>query len=281
MIDIKKLILLFFILNLLCSLVFAQSEVRKYILMWVEIWWLFFISGLILIVIGIVFRNRDRSRWLMEAGFIIAGFGLLFAEFAYILPSIIWGPKINYKVCEKTFISTGSVKDIFLTASCIFIGYAPVELSIYSILVFIIFLLILPLAMLISLFWDFSGFLTHPGVRKVIAFSSALISYRMLVSTFLIEFLSYGLGGIGLLFFNYLLFGWGITIIRRMFALQQQVKLMREVSNLARLNRLLELRDNLRRAQEMATLSGDMKKVRKIEEEIRRIETLIEELKKK
>jgi hypothetical protein len=163
--------------------------------------------------------------------------------------------------------------------ACIISGYAPSTYSWLGITVFFIFGIIIPLAMLITLFYDFSGFLTNKNVRNVIAFTGALLSFRALFSTLFIDFLIYGFGGIGLLFFNYLFFGWAITWVRRMFAMVQITKTLLTVQDMAEYNRLVEYRDELIRARDtLVRGGGSPDEIKKYDELIENVDKKIKEL---
>ena len=287
----KRIIFLMFFLLMLFSIGLSQEvklgEIRETILSWAAWYWLFFISGIFVIAVGIILRKKGGiAKLAVEIGLLLVFVAIFLAEILYILPHVSFGPKISYKACKSFFgefkatTPEKAIINVFEIGCCIFTGFVPVEFTVYSIVVFILFMMIIPLAILITLFWDFSSFITHPNARKVIAFCSALLSYRMLISTFFIEFLSYGFGGIGILFFNYLFFGWSIKAIRKLFAFSEHVSTMLSAQDLAELDRLIEMREELLRAYRQAISMGDIDKAEKIRGELEKINTLIENLRK-
>ncbi|MGC9200695.1 MAG: hypothetical protein ACP5F8_01895, partial [Candidatus Aenigmatarchaeota archaeon] len=195
---------------------FAQ-EVFKTKIEWIHrigAWWLFFfIIGIALIFLGIILGrvNWKIRRWLSIAGLIAIFLGVFGAEIVYLIP-YLGKPIITYEECQGVVTppSTPQQPDPIVTvvglSSCIFTGFAPSGYDLYTIVTFVIFGIIAPLAMLIALFYEFTDFLTHTGVRNVMAFLSALVAYRFLLSSLFIELLGYGFAGLGILLFDYFFF---------------------------------------------------------------------------
>jgi hypothetical protein len=242
------------------------NDIESTVQQWAHYWWGLFIVGILVITSGIALRGRSWASGIVTSGVIIVFIAVVLAEVEYLITPgriPILGVKVNVTICENIFQPVieesqkqDPIYDFVGMTACIISGYAPSTYSWLSIIVFFIFGIILPLAMLISLFYDFSGFLTNKNVRNVIAVSGALLSFRALFSTLFIDFLTYGFGGIGLLFINYLFFGWAITWVRRMFAMVQITKTLLTVEDMAEYNRLVEYRDELIRARDTLVRGG-------------------------
>jgi uncharacterized membrane protein len=267
----------------------SESDIESIIQWWAHAWWAVFIVGIFVIVIGIGLRGRTWASGIVTLGIIIIFVAVLLAEIAYlVIPGRIpiLGLKVDITTCENIYkpLIEGSQKqdpiyDFVGMTACIISGYAPSTYSWLAITMFFIFGIIIPLAMLITLFYDFSGFLTNKNVRNVIALTGALLSFRALFSTFFIDFLTYGFGGIGLLFINYLFFGWAITWVRRMFAMVQITKTLLTVQDMAEYNRLVEYRDELIRARDILVRGGGSPdEIKKYDELIENVDKKIKEL---
>jgi hypothetical protein len=256
-------------------------------------WWLtLFVIGIIIIVIGLLFRDKlVRVAKLMVTGGVFTIFIAIFLlEIAYILiPGRlpILGFKFDVNECEGIFkpliesmqAQEDPIYNLIGMTSCILSGYTPSEISWLGITVFFIFSIIIPITILVSLFYYFSDFISHTGIRRVISFSAALLTYRALFSTLFIEFITYGLGGIGLLLINYLFFGWAMRWVRGMFAMVEMTKTLLTIQNLAEYNRLLEYRDELIRARDTLIRSvGNPDEIKKYDDLIEAVENKIKKL---
>ncbi len=261
----------------------TQKTVGTYVttlLGYAGIWWLIFVIGIFLIIIGIAIRSRITiSKILMYSGIITVFVSVLLAEILYVLPLI---PVIRGIDVYPCFQLESKNLSLIEQIACIFSGITPVN-NVISWLVWFVFLFILPLAILVSLFWEFTtaAIITHPGARRVIAFASALIAYRFLMAYLFVEFISVGLGGIALFFVNILFFGWAVNGIRRLFAFAEQVKAMREAQNIAMLERLFRMRDDLYAQWEFAIRQGNTQLANQLKEQLDKIDEQIENLRKK
>jgi hypothetical protein len=293
------LVLMFFSINL--SLKEEEEIISSQIKEFIYGWWIALAVGIMLLAFGIATRNVwwRVSKYILYSGVVAVFVGIILAEFAYLLipkllPSL--GLKFSVKKCEEFFFSSpptqqpqqfsttqqkiDPIMNIINIPACIFAGYVPSDYSIVSIAVFVIFMLILPLAILYSLFYDFSDFLSI-RIRKVVALSAALISYRALISSFFIDFLTFGFGGIALLFFNYLLFGWGIRWVRGMFAHIHYAKTIFRVQDISYLQDLYNKRDKLLKEKEFyLSLPPDQAQALNAAEKIKEIDKQIKEIEK-
>jgi len=219
--ELKKILILILIFCLaLPSLVLAQYTPQyKPLIEKVATWGygliIILLVGGFLVVLGIVLRtfNMKWSRYLAQIGLLVVIIGVFLIELAYIIP-MFGNPVVSYAVCEQAFrpITTpranlpDPVADIVTGTACIFSGYVPSDWSGYGIATFFIFGIIAPFAMLVALFWEFTDFLYNDNVRRVIAFTAALMAFRFLLATLFIEILSYGFAGLGILLVDYLIF---------------------------------------------------------------------------
>ena len=118
-------------------------------------------------------------------------------------------PSISYQQCvwEETLDWS---KGFFYVLACVISGYVPAEMHAISIAVFFIFGVIIPIGMLIALFYDFTPdtLIKNKNAKAVIAISAAFLAYRGGLSTAFIEVLTYGFLGVGALMVSTLFVGW-------------------------------------------------------------------------
>ena len=288
------LVLMFFSINL--SLKEKEEIISFPIKEFIQWWWALLFVGIMLLVLGIAIRNVKwrASKVMLYLGVVLVFIGITLAEVAYILiPKLLpsFGLDFSVKKCEEFFSPPQTQQPIDPTtniigiSACIFAGYVPSNYSIVSIVAFVVFMLILPLAILYSLFYDFSDFL-NVRIRKVVAFSATLISYRALISSFFIDFLTFGFGGIVLLFFNYLLFGWGIRWVRGMFAHIHYAQAIFRVQDISYLQDLYNKRDELLKEKEFylslppeqAQALNAAERIKEIDKQIKEIEDEIRKM---
>lgn len=150
----------------------------------------------------------------------IFGIEILFAA------RFIGKPDPLIKECKNISTTNEISKNLIVTGSCIIIGYAPKDLEITTIGSFLIFALILPLSLIIALFYEFIDFLTNENVRRVVVFASALIAYRGLLASMFVELLSYSFAGVALLAINYLLFGIIYRAISGIWKLTERMRMI-------------------------------------------------------
>ncbi len=283
----KLLIALTFLILLNIFITFSQTQegqqtsLRQSVLIYAGWWWLIFIIGIIFIIAGIALRNIfiDGSKWILYIGLFCIFLAIFFAEFIYILPLI--GPLGPFKIpllnCEQI-----QSKDILTTIACVFSGVAPSGYETYAWLVWFIFIFILPLAILMALFFDFTkGLLGNSRAENVIAFAASLIAYKALMSIIFIEFITIGFGGVALFFINILFFGWVIKGIRRLFYWTTQARKMMEIQDLARFDELMRIREELYGAYMALIRAGNWEKAKEMETRIEELNKKIQELARK
>jgi hypothetical protein len=292
---IKISCLLTFLIFSLVSSVFAQDMTSK--VEWIHqigSWWLFlFIIGIALIFAGIIFGrfNLKIRKWSCIIGLVAIFVAIFGVEIIYLIPYLPPFGKsvVTYQECQGvvTTPSTPQQPDPIVTvvglSACIFAGFAPSGYDLYTIVTFVIFGIIAPLAMLIALFYEFTDFLTHTGVRNVMAFLSALVAYRFLLSSLFIELLGYGFAGLGILLFDYFFF---MIVFRAMKSLWKGGEIMEEVIKsltleetadvINRLDKLEEKINKLQTAMERAPaelkeeLKRELEKTLKEKEELKK-----------
>jgi hypothetical protein len=196
-----------FLLALLLSLPIVQAQQTPLTVpdwvMWVSgLWLIFLFIAFFLLAVAYIVKG--------STGKTIMGLGIsfLFASIVMLLISVLlplFGqPTVAYEKCETMFkpnVALLTFPGLFYTTSCVITGYAPAGLEWLTISTFAIFGVILPLGLLIALFWELvpEGLITSSAVRRVIAVIAALFAFRGFFATFLIEVLSYGFLGIGAL----------------------------------------------------------------------------------
>ena len=284
----KKLsivILTFFLF--LVSSTFAQEEAPKYtgILNWLAgmgSWSLFLIIIGGAVVAGSIIFGRawpSVSKWGILIGLLIIFLGLFVVQIIYILP-YLGKPVLTYTVCsESTLMLIPSapisgmkvtipdpLASVVIPTACVFAGYVPTELSWLGLVTILIFGIILPLALLISVFYDSTDFLTHGGVRAVVTLSLSLIAFRFLLASLFLELLGYGIAGIGLILVDFLLFELLFKRLSRMAAGAMEVKLVETGMARAKFD---ELADRLKHAISL----GRMDEAEKLEKELRKLVT--------
>lgn len=256
----------------------SSTEYAKTIIGYAGWWWLFFSLGIFLIILGILVRNLNDvlSRFLLYGGLAVVFFSIFLAQILYVLPLIPVIKGIDIYLCEEV-ANLNTIQYV----SCIFSGMTP-KSDIYSFIIWAIFLFVLPLSILIGLFWEFTTpfIIENPNVRKVIAFASALIAYRFLMAYLFVEFISVGLGGIALFFVNILIFGWAVNGIRRLFRFTETVRRMREVQNLAQLERLMRMRDEIYAAWQAAIREGNVQLADQLRQQLDNIDRQINRLRR-
>jgi len=243
---------------LLFSFALAQDEEGKISekIGWIRqigMWWLFlFVFGVALIFTGIIVgkANWKIRKWLSILGLIIVFLGIFGAEIVYLTPYLFGNPVVEYKECKSL---TMPGENPIYTLACMFVGFAPPSLEWQTLGAFIIFGVIAPIAMLTALFYEFTGFLTHKGVRNVMAFLSALVAYRFLLATLFIDLLGYGFAGLGILLFDYFFF---MVIFRVMKGLWAGAAMIEEIIVETEMEKIADLTKKLRDAQSvLSTLS--------------------------
>jgi len=192
-----------FLLALLLSLPIVQAQQTPLAVpdwvRWISGFWLIFLfAAFFLIAIAYIIKGV-YGRTLA-----IIGIGSLFLSILTVLASVLlpllWQPTVAYEQCKTMFkpdVALLTFPGIVYTASCILTGYAPAGLEWLTVTTFIIFGIILPIAISISLFWEFvpEALIKSQPVRRVLAVALALIAYRGAFATFFVEMLSYGAVG--------------------------------------------------------------------------------------
>ncbi|MEM5814998.1 MAG: hypothetical protein QXD89_00715 [Candidatus Aenigmatarchaeota archaeon] len=242
-------------------------------------WWLFFfLIGIAFIFGGLIFGKFSSTlrKWLSIIGLLIVFIGIFGVEVIYLIP-FLSGQKADYFVrCEKLKESENIIEMI----TCIFLGYAPSGFEIATISVFIIFGVIAPLGILIALFYEVTrDIFHHQGVRNVIAFLSALISFRTLLSSMFFEVLNYGFAGLGIMLVDYLFFMIIFNTMKRTWIGAEVVKKIVDYTiNYTIEGRIADLIKQIREIDALlAILDPDSEEYKKYE---KRREKLVEELEK-
>jgi len=189
-------------------------------------WWLFLSLGFLLLLLSVLLSSILAAR----IGLFLIFLGIFEVEILYILP--LFGGYFDIFRGDLTLVDCSKIEptQYLQYISCLFGGYAIESKNLWiGWIVWFVFLFITPLAILFSLFWEFSDFLTNRNVRNVVTFATSLIAYRALMSTIFIEILTYGAGGIALLLINWLFFGYIVRIVNRMFEHIEKAERVAEV----------------------------------------------------
>jgi hypothetical protein len=168
-------------------------------------WIVVLVTGGALIFTGIIVGRGHPS---LRKYSIISGLALIFIgtaaiEIVYLFPLIFKEPAITYKNCKEASIEMGKITNVPYTVGCILTGYVPEGSDIFTLTSFIIFGVILPATLFIYLFYDAIDFVGNKSVRNVLSFVAGLMAFRGAAETLFIEFLTYGMLGMGLLLFNF------------------------------------------------------------------------------
>jgi len=185
----------------------------------VGFWWLFLSLGFLLLLIALLFTWRKIAR----LGLLLIFLGIFLIEVVYVLP--IFGGYLDIFKGDLTLVDCSKItpSEYLQYISCLFGGHAIEAKNLWiGWIIWFVFVFILPLAILYSLFYEFSDFFANKNVRNVITFAMSLIAYRALMSTIFIEILTYGAGGIGLLLINWLFFGYIVKVVDRIFGLAEK-----------------------------------------------------------
>jgi hypothetical protein len=277
----KKTAILLTLLTLLFfipSIAQTESKIESRIA-WIQQiggWWLF----LFIIGIGIIFFSLiiGKVNWKIRKygsiiGLIVVLLGIFGAEILYLIPYLGNDKIIEYKECKETsFVD----KNIVYTFACIFVGYAPAGAELTTLSLFIVFGVIAPLVMLIALFYEFTDFLINPGVRRVMAFLSALVAYRFLLATLFIDLLGYGFAGLGILLFDYFFF---MIVFRAMQKLWAGAEMIQTIITEAQMERIADLTKQLRDAEAtLALQKPDTREYHYWKARVERLQKQLEEL---
>jgi len=257
----KILIIVLTFFLLLVSSTFAQEEAPKYtgILNWLmglgSISFLLIVAGGAIVAASMIFgRAWPRvSKWGVLIGLFIVFIGLFAIQLVYIIP-FLGKPVLSYTACNEStqmLIPSAPISGMNITIpdplastvipfSCVFAGYVPTELSWLGLVTFFIFGIVLPLALLISVFYDSTDFLTHTGVRAIVTLSLSLIAFRFLLASLFLELLGYGIAGIGLILVDFLLFEVLFKRLSRTAAAATELKLLETGMARAKFNELLD-----------------------------------------
>jgi len=289
-------IFLFFLLSslFLTSTLFVQavrgqeenqpSDIRSTLSYWSGWWWMLFVVGILLIVFGLLIRKKwtNISKFLLYIGLFSVFISIFLVEILYVLPPL--SGTLNLFKGDITLVNCENVQltEPLSYIACLFAGHSISAKNLWlAWAIWFVFVFALPLSILFSLFWMFSDFIDSTNIRRVITFAAALLAYRVLMSTFFIELLSYGFGGIALLLINWLFFAYAVRWVRGMFVWVERVEYMREVESLAQLNRIEEQIANLRRAWEEAVKTGNLNLAENLEKQIKALESERENLAKR
>jgi hypothetical protein len=209
----KFLVFSFFCIFLFVAMVQAQekttiSQVPE-LIRWLSSGWLILIF---LAFLTIVIAYFVKSRVVLDIGVILLLISIVFVIWSVVFP-LLGEPTVTYEKCKTMFnpdISVLTVPGLFYTTSCVLTGYAPKNLEWLTIATFIIFGVILPIALLAALFYDFipEGMITNENARRVIAAVGTLFAFRGFFASLFVEFLSYGFTGMGALFVAVLFTGY-------------------------------------------------------------------------
>jgi len=199
----RKIIFLLFILLLLLPIVQAQAPTVPDWVRWVSGSWLFFLFGAFVSLAIAYIVKGTTGRSLMIVGVALLFLSIISVLISVLLP-IVGTPTVTYEKCTTMFKPDASLltfPGITYTTSCILTGYAPTGLEWLTVTTFVIFGIILPLGLLITLFWEFvpEGLIRSKAARRVIAVIAALFAFRGFFATFFVEMLSYGFAGVGAL----------------------------------------------------------------------------------
>jgi ABC-type multidrug transport system fused ATPase/permease subunit len=283
----RKIIFLLFILLLLLPIVQAQETQGPVVPDWVRTlsgWWLIFLFAAFFLLAMAYIVKGTTGRSLMILAVILLFVGIIFALVGVLLP-LFGTPTVTYEKCATMFkpdVSLLTFPGITYTTSCILTGYAPTGLEWLTVTTFVIFGIILPLGLLITLFWEFvpEGLIRSTAARRVIAVIAALFAFRGFFATFFVEMLSYGFAGVGALAVAVLFTGFvwkiaysfvtplGVPIKAelRYFALGEAEEIKREIGELIKAKTALE---------------EEGKPTKDIEDRINRLTKRLEELEKK
>jgi hypothetical protein len=281
-----KKAIFFLILLLLLPIVQAQ-QVPRTVPDWVigiSAFWLAFLVAAFILLLLAYFIKGTIGRILGILGVVSLFGGIVTVLIGSLLP-LVGQPTVIYEQCRTMFkpdVPFLTFPGIVYTTSCILTGYAPAGVEWLTVTTFVIFGVILPLGLLITLFWEFApeGLITSQAARRVIAVIAALFAFRGFLATFLVEILSYGFLGIGAMAVAVLVTGYVWNIVSR-FTRSVGGKIIEELGIL----RIGEM-ENIKReiAQLEAALSSPELSEDKRKEYTERINDLtkrLDELKKK
>jgi hypothetical protein len=199
--------------SLLFTSVKSQKDAFQEKVSWVyqmgALWIVVLVAGGALIFTGIIVgRGHPRLRkYSILSGLALIFIGTAAVEIIYLFPLIFKEPAITYVNCKEASIEMGKINNVPYTVGCILTGYVPKGGGeggggTYTLISFIIFGVILPATLFIYLFYDAIDFVGNKSVRNVLSFVAGLMAFRGAAETLFIEFLTYGMLGMGLLLFN-------------------------------------------------------------------------------
>jgi hypothetical protein len=249
---------------------------------WVKgavIWWyICLIIAFILLVIAIIIRSSA----LLGVGSFLLGISVIIVAGTYLYAYFLEETeKVTYAKCKAMFIpdvSIFSAPGVVYTFSCILAGYVPTELDLLTAVTHVIFGMILPLAFLFIIFASLIPEALIPSInaRRALGAIMSLLTFRVFLSTLLIHFLTYGIGGIGAIALGTLLGGMIYKAAYGLVAPALQTK--KELAFLleARRKEILEEIDKCLKVLESPTASEELKK--KAEKTIEELQEVLKRL---
>lgn len=207
--------------------------------------------GSFLILFGVIFAgaNPRTGRVLAYIGLGIFIIGLFIAEMAYVakVSTVASTPMVVRCASAPTGGGSGLFSRVGSPAefiSCIITGYKYAGMySGYAFVGFWIFGVVIPVLLLMFLFYDFvdaSGVIRTPKSKKVVGYCLGLIAYRGFVVANLLEVLSIGTVGIALLAINFIFAGGILAYINRVFEQWRPIEdAMGTIRSTGRMNKLL------------------------------------------
>jgi hypothetical protein len=252
-------------------------------------WLVLLVGGCFFIAFAYVVKAMSSTGAiaLMSVGVILLFLSIIAVMIGFLLP-LLGKPTVTYEECKKEFkldVSVLTAPGLTYVTSCILTGYAPTNIELAGWLnftTFIIFGIILPLALLITLFCEFvpEGMITSRAARRVIGVIGALFAFRGIFGTLFVEILSYGFTGIGALSVAVLFTGYAWKIAYR-FITPLGVKISTEMRYFI-LSEAEQIKREIEELQKTKTaLTEEGKPTQDIDDRINRLTKRLNELEKK
>lgn len=249
---ITTFILIFFALSTLVVIAMAFGFSLTFLIQYLAdiIFALIVIAvGTFLVLFGIMFaaKNPRVGRFLAYFGVAVFIIGFFIAEMAYIV-------KIKDSLATPLAVKCGgsssggsglfgNVDDVQQFVSCIITGYKyKGEYSAWAVFGFWVFGVLIPLLLLMFLFYDFvdaSGVVKKPMSKKVVGYSLGVLAFRGFIVANLIELLSIGSVGIALLAIDLIFAGGLLAYVNRVF---EQWRPIEEALGLIRVDSMIKKR---------------------------------------
>jgi hypothetical protein len=205
-------------------------DILKLIYVQTGIWFALIGGGVALVITGITLlkvTNRPEVYTIAKVGMVMISLSLLVVIGTVFLP-LVTGKVLSFEECKELISS-----NVYKTTACIFAGYAPSgEATAVTYFMFLINAILCPFVFFYYMFSDLMMGMKFPSsenARKSIAFIGSYLALRGALTSYFIEFFTYGWFGMGALVFGVFMEMMAWQVIKRYFAAVIEDKTMGKI----------------------------------------------------